>query len=67
MDQAEEEILEELLRNGDIQTSVDLSNSIEEDLNEEVPVLEPPTFSVNSTIEPDFPIPSEKGELSLFF
>ncbi|EMO30168.1 hypothetical protein LEP1GSC170_3812, partial [Leptospira interrogans serovar Bataviae str. HAI135] len=67
MDQAEEEILEELLRNGDIQTSADLSNSIEEDLNEDVPVLEPPAISIDSTNEPDFPIPSEKGELSLFF
>ncbi len=67
MDQAEEEILEELLRNGDIQTSADLSNSIEEDLNEDVPVLEPPSISIDSTNEPDFPIPSEKGELSLFF
>ncbi len=38
MDQAEEEILEELLQNGDIQTSTDSSNSIEEDLNEDVPV-----------------------------
>lgn len=67
MDQAEEEILEELLQNGDIQTATDSSNSIEEDLNEDVPVLEPPIFSMDSTNEPDFPIPSEKGELSLFF
>ncbi|WP_036096200.1 GerMN domain-containing protein [Leptospira weilii] len=68
MDQAEDEILEELLRNGDVQTSSDNSNSIEEDLNEDglVPVLEPPVPSVENQSY-STPIPTNQGELSLYF
>ncbi|TGL75315.1 GerMN domain-containing protein [Leptospira yasudae] len=75
MDQAEDEILGELLQNGDVQTSSENVNSIEEDLNEDnlVPVLEPPITNVSSEKETErgsahaTPIPAEKGELSLYF
>ncbi|EQA62893.1 GerMN domain-containing protein [Leptospira alexanderi] len=70
MDQAEDEILGELLQNGDVQVSSENENSIEEDLNEDdlVPVLEPPLASVNFENEsPPTPIPTDKGELSLYF
>ncbi|MCG6168425.1 GerMN domain-containing protein [Leptospira sp. FAT2] len=76
MDQAEDEILGELLQNGDVQTSSENANSIEEDLDEDnlVPVLEPPITNVLSEKESEHgsahasvPIPSEKGELSLYF
>ncbi|PJZ55877.1 GerMN domain-containing protein [Leptospira barantonii] len=76
MDQAEDEILGELLQNGDVQTSSDNSNAIEEDLNEDnlVPVMEPPVSSGHSEKESEShssatatPVPSEKGELSLYF
>ncbi|EMJ95811.1 GerMN domain-containing protein [Leptospira alstonii] len=68
MDQAEDEILEELLRNGDVQTSSDNSNPVEEDLNEDnlVPVLEPPVPSFENKSSAT-PIPTNKGELSLYF
>ncbi|AXR68506.1 GerMN domain-containing protein [Leptospira mayottensis] len=68
MDQAEDEILGELLQNGDV--SSENENSIEEDLNEDdlVPVLEHPLASVNFENEsPPTPIPTDKGELSLYF
>ncbi|MBE8364119.1 GerMN domain-containing protein [Leptospira borgpetersenii] len=70
MDQAEDEILGELLQNGDVQVSSENENSIEEDLNENdlVPVLEPPLPSINLENEsPSAPIPTDKGELSLYF
>ncbi|XDD49058.1 GerMN domain-containing protein [Leptospira sp. WS92.C1] len=68
MDQAEDEILGELLQNGEIQTSSETSNSIEEDLGEEnlVPVLDTPVSS-DAITKPSTPVPTEKGELSLYF
>ncbi|MBM9501281.1 GerMN domain-containing protein [Leptospira sp. 201903071] len=67
MDQAEDEILGELLQNGDIQTSSsETTNVIEEDLNEEnlVPVLDP---QISETQGVETALPTEKGELALYF
>ncbi|MDV6235124.1 GerMN domain-containing protein [Leptospira ellisii] len=73
MDQAEDEILGELMQNGDVQTTSDSASNLEEDLNEDglVPVLDPvssssETSETNST-GAETPIPAQKGELSLYF
>ncbi|MDI7190241.1 GerMN domain-containing protein [Leptospira santarosai] len=70
MDQAEDEILGELLQNGDVRISSETENSIEEDLNEDelVPVveIEPPLAPLDSQ-NISSPIPTDQGELSLYF
>lgn len=69
MDQAEDEILGELLQNGDVQTSSsENTNAIEEDLNEEnlVPVMDP-QISESQSKESTTSLPTEKGELALYF